>query len=131
MRPGLSPKEIFYVKRNTRVMYEALSQPCVDCNITWHPLVMTFDHVDRSQKKHTIANIRAMRPKFFDLEVAKCEVVCRNCHQIREYLRDIGVLEIGAGKKNTYKYYERLVPYLCGGGIIRRDAYDFVPAGDI
>lgn len=128
---GLNYGQIQNIKHNTRVMYTALSAPCIDCNITWHPLVMTFDHRDRAKKKYVIANIRAINPKKFLEEINKCDVVCRNCHDIREYLRDINVLEIGEFKQERYKYYERLVEYLCGGALLRKDAFDIVPLGDI
>lgn len=127
---GLGKQKLANLKRNNRVAFAALSRPCVDCNITWHPLVMTFDHVDRAEKKHVLADFRTAAPHEFDAELAKCEAVCRNCHQIREYLRDIDVLKVSAIKRNKYKYYERLVPYLAGGAIIRRDAFDLVPIGD-
>lgn len=126
---GLDEQQYRNWKRNSRVMYTKLSAPCEDCNITWHPLVMTFDHEDRAQKKYVISNLRTAHPETFDRELAKCAVVCRNCHQIREYLRDINVLDIGEAKKNRYKYYERLVPYLCGGAMLRRDAFQLVKIG--
>ena len=128
---GLDEEQLRNLARNRRVMYKLLSAPCEDCNITWHPLVMTFDHEDRSQTKYVISNLKTALPSVFDEEIAKCAVVCRNCHQIREYLRDINVLDIGKAKANRYKYYERLVPYLCGGAMLRRDAFKFVRIGSI
>ena len=123
---GLSEQQKSYIHQNTVLMLEALAQPCTDCNIVWHPLVMTFDHVGRVGKKFSISTVRAIHPQAFMRELDKCEVVCRNCHQIREYLRDLGVVDIGNAKKDRYKYYERLIPYLCGGAMLRRDAFQLV-----
>lgn len=128
---GLNETQLRNLKRNSRVMYKMLSAPCVDCNIVWHPLVMTFDHEDRATKKYVIADLKIAHPATFDREIAKCAVVCRNCHQIREYLRDINVMDIGEAKRGRYRYYERLVPYLCGGAMLRRDAFKFVRIGNI
>lgn len=128
---GLDEEQLRFLRTNNRTMYAALSAPCVDCHIAWHPLVMTFDHRDRAEKKYTISSFRTASPKTFKKELAKCDVVCRNCHQIREYLRDINVLEIGEFKKSRYKYYERMVPYLLDGATIRLDAYQQVPIGVI
>jgi len=128
---NLTDQQYANMKRNTRVMQSHLAQPCVDCNLTWHPLVMTFDHVDRSTKVTEPSKLRTAPPAVFDEEVAKCEVVCRNCHQIREYLRDLGIQEIGDTKRPLYKYYERLIPYLCGGAMLRRDAFELVPIGHL
>ena len=115
-----------YFKRNNAKMYHALSHPCEDCNIVWHPLVMTFDHRDRSKKFKNINALRVSTPEVFDRELAKCDVVCRNCHQMREYLRDLNVLDIGEAKAARHQYYKKLIPYLCGGAMLRRDALDIV-----
>lgn len=112
-----------YLSINNITRFKALSQPCEDCNIAWHPLVMTFDHNDRSTKFKAPAMLLTHHPSVYNAEIAKCSVVCRNCHQIREYLRDLGSLDISDYKINRYKYYEKLIPYLCGGAILRRDAF--------
>jgi len=116
---------------NNKRMFKELQKPCADCNIVWHPLVMTFDHVDRSQKYKSPSALRTYSPAVFEAELAKCDVVCRNCHQIREYLRDLNIQEINDKNVPRYKYYHKLIPYLCGGAMLRRDAYDFVPIGNV
>lgn len=49
---------------------------------------MDFDHV-RGEKKYNIGSMvgRGLSPKLIDEEVAKCELVCSNCHRIRTYAR--------------------------------------------
>ncbi|MDP1793764.1 MAG: hypothetical protein Q8K63_06460 [Acidimicrobiales bacterium] len=59
--------------------------PCSDCGET-DPLVLEFDHL--RDKHFDIA--RGIRNKNWDVfiaELAKCEVVCANCHRIRTGLR--------------------------------------------
>jgi len=124
----LTDQQIANLHRNNRVKFELLAQPCVDCKIQWHPLVMTFDHTDRSKKRNEISKLLVCAPEEFDAEVAKCDVVCRNCHQIREYLRDLNILNISKGKQPAYRFYEKLIPYLCGGATLRSDAYQYVKA---
>lgn len=116
---------------NNKTMFKALQQPCADCNVIWHPLVMSFDHVIRKDKFKNPSNLRTYDPVVFNAELDKCEVVCLNCHQMREYLRDLGVVEISERKVNRYKYYHKLVPYLSGGAMLRKDAYAHVPIGVI
>lgn len=87
---------------------------------------MTFDHREREKKFKNIGALRASTPEVFDRELAKCDVICRNCHQMREYLRDMNVLDIGKAKATKYQYYKKLIPYLCGGAMIRRDAFNVI-----
>jgi protein-arginine kinase activator protein McsA len=60
---------------------------CVDCG-EYLPDVLTFDHV-RGEKK---LEISAMVSQGYSIEaiqdeISKCEVVCANCHMIREQVR--------------------------------------------
>jgi len=58
-------------------------RPCADCGRRFHPVRMAFDHRDPAQKRFTLA--KAMLKSRADLvaEVAKCDVVCSNCHSLR------------------------------------------------
>ena len=65
------------------IMYEAKSAPCMDCGVSYHPYVMDFDH--REGKKfnvsewwHKSSSLDTLRA-----EMAKCDVVCSNCHRLR------------------------------------------------
>ena len=70
------------------VVYEAKSRPCRDCGNTFPACAMQFDHV-RGEKVANVAHLRNWEnvPKVID-EIAKCEVVCANCHAIRTCKRD-------------------------------------------
>jgi hypothetical protein len=60
---------------------------CADCGIDYPPYIMDFDHV-RGVKKcgvsqvHLIASLEALYE-----EIAKCDVVCANCHRHRTWMR--------------------------------------------
>ena len=62
--------------------------PCTDCGIRYAWYVMQFDHRDPITKLFYIGRAIVSR-KLEDLvgEVAKCDVVCANCHAIRTYKR--------------------------------------------
>ncbi len=74
------------VKKRKEV--EALKDfPCQDCGGSFPPYCMDFDHRDPSQK---VASISTMRSLAFSLEkilreIAKCDLVCANCHRIRTW----------------------------------------------
>lgn len=62
-------------------------KPCADCGLEYPFYVMQFDHV-RGEKIGNISTFVANRQwqKALD-EIAKCDVVCANCHAERTYKR--------------------------------------------
>lgn len=74
----------------------ALKQrPCMDCGGTFPPYVMDFDHRDGSDKVNNISRLIS-RGNWarIEAEIAKCDLVCSNCHRIRSYarLRELGAV---------------------------------------
>ena len=61
------------------------SNPCTDCGASYPPYVMDFDHLDSDTKEFGICYMRRRRMAFdkIEKEIAKCEVVCANCHRER------------------------------------------------
>ena len=61
--------------------------PCADCGVSFPYYVMDFDHV-RGLKAFDIgASLRNKNFAQLKEEVEKCEVVCANCHRVREHKR--------------------------------------------
>lgn len=58
--------------------------PCTDCTNSFPPECMDFDHV-RGEKLFNIGHMAARTPPLQVIldEIAKCELVCANCHRIR------------------------------------------------
>lgn len=55
--------------------------PCADCGVQYNPWIMQFDHRDIHAKKFTIGKTGKMSSeKRLIEEIAKCDVVCANCH---------------------------------------------------
>jgi len=78
-----------YIEAKRALIREAKDKPCVDCNQRFPFYVMDFDHV-RGDKKFTIAAHVTEGGFGFEAivaEIAKCDLVCANCHRIRTYLR--------------------------------------------
>jgi hypothetical protein len=66
------------------------SGPCVDCGQKFPPECMEFDHV-RGRKLFGIGAGMTSRGQAQLLkEIAKCDLVCANCHNIRSYNRKVG-----------------------------------------
>ncbi|MFG2913354.1 hypothetical protein ACGF0D_10745 [Kitasatospora sp. NPDC048298] len=62
--------------------------PCADCGHRFPPVCMDFDHVS-GEKLDSVSEMfhRARSWEAIEMEIAKCEVVCSNCHRIRTATR--------------------------------------------
>lgn len=62
--------------------------PCADCGESFPTCVMEFDHRDPTQKRGLITQM-AGRVRIATLleEIAKCDIVCCNCHRDRSFRR--------------------------------------------
>lgn len=65
-----------------------LASGCVDCGME-DIRVLEFDHLDDFEKIDGVATMarKATSIKTLEIEIAKCEVRCRNCHAIKTYER--------------------------------------------
>jgi hypothetical protein len=50
---------------------------------------MDFDHVRGRKHKNVMELIPTLSKKKIDEEIAKCEIVCSNCHRIRTHQRKL------------------------------------------
>src|SRR4051794_24933960 len=78
--------------------YTALKEgkPCADCGGTFHPAAMQWDHRPGTQKVADLGRLRSTTSKRRVLEeIAKCDLVCANCHAVRTFLRQRGVAQPG------------------------------------
>lgn len=86
-----------YAKRRrdgnrARVLAYLRTHPCVDCGET-DPVVLDFDHLRAKFRNVSLMVLRNHPwPRILD-EIAKCEVVCANCHRRRT-----------AKRAGTYRY---------------------------
>jgi len=69
-----------------RITDAAKSVPCRDCGKTYPPYVMDFDHV-RGEKLVMVSKMMLRNRVMIEAEIAKCDVVCANCHRERTHKR--------------------------------------------
>ena len=70
--------------RYREVIHEAKNRPCADCGIEYPPYVMDFDH--RKGKKYNVSLLTKFSSEIkLREEIAKCDVVCANCHRERTH----------------------------------------------
>lgn len=70
------------------------TQPCVDCGKSFHPAAMTFDHLPGTTKRGEVSDlVKSGCTRLAREEIAKCDLVCANCHAVRTHLRRRGLAE--------------------------------------
>lgn len=73
-----------YRKGLRAILIEAKSRPCMDCGASYPYYVMDFDHV-RGTKAFNISRTVGQSPESLRAEIAKCDLVCSNCHRLRTH----------------------------------------------
>src|SRR6266849_670862 len=73
--------------KGATLLAEHKARPCLDCGGRFHFSAMDFDHVSGT-KLFNVGNSRSYSHFKILAEIAKCDVVCANCHRIRTYRRD-------------------------------------------
>lgn len=82
-RPETSRKH--YLMRRA-ILTAAKDKPCQDCGVKYPPCVMDFDHRPGEVKLFLVSRRWCGKQKVAD-EIAKCDVVCANCHRLRTEAR--------------------------------------------
>ena len=76
-----------YQKKNLaerRALIDALkSKPCMDCGGSFQPVCMDFDHRQGTAKVDGVSKLILCSLERLQEEIAKCDLVCSNCHRIR------------------------------------------------
>ena len=77
-------------KRYQEIIKRAKNIPCADCGMHYPSYVMDLDHV-RGKKEFPVGIAAGKQVSFNRLvaEIAKCEVVCSNCHRERTHSRTV------------------------------------------
>jgi hypothetical protein len=64
---------------------------CADCGGFFHFAAMQWDHLPGAEKLDEVSTlVRKGKTNRAREEIAKCELVCANCHAVRSYERLIG-----------------------------------------
>ena len=83
-----------YLARNARtyarhreLIRQAKSRPCADCGVQYPYYVMDFDHRAGEAKSFELSSVARKTVREIMNEIAKCDVVCSNCHRERTHRR--------------------------------------------
>lgn len=79
-------------KKTAEVHAYKLEHGCADCGYSVHPAALEFDHRPGEDKLFNIGEkIGIYKRETLWAEIAKCDVVCANCHAVRTAERRLGV----------------------------------------
>ena len=69
------------------LVQQAKQRPCADCGVEYPYYVMDFDHVEGEKAMIVSDLVNFGSTTRLLAELAKCEVVCSNCHRVRSWNR--------------------------------------------
>jgi hypothetical protein len=72
------------------------NRPCAECGGVFHHAAMHWDHQPGFEKLSEVSSMvhRTSRSRIL-AEIAKCELVCANCHAVRSFQQLRGVAQPG------------------------------------
>lgn len=85
-----TPNSIRQARANTkrRALLDKIQDvPCAGCGKRFDPCCMDFDHRPGTAKRFNIGINRRRAWRVVKAEIAKCDIVCANCHRIRTVAR--------------------------------------------
>lgn len=67
--------------------YKCENSVCVDCDTSYPPHILDFDHLRDKEFNLKDASAKKVSMETLLAEIDKCEIVCSNCHRHRTYMR--------------------------------------------
>ncbi len=83
------PRKVFAesvkVRKALIIKYKQQNNTCLDCNHKYKPIQMDFHHRDPATKRNTVTLLvnDAYSMETIWEEIAKCDLICANCHRLR------------------------------------------------
>ena len=71
--------------RREKINQIKLERGCARCGYNEHPAALHFDHRDHTQKAFNISQDPKRSWESIEAEIAKCDVLCANCHSVRTH----------------------------------------------
>jgi hypothetical protein len=84
-----APERTDYARRR-RFLDALKARPCADCDGSYPPCVMDFDHRPGVEKVSNVSQLVWKDRALLLAEVAKCDLICSNCHRMRTHHRQHG-----------------------------------------
>ena len=78
-----------YAHKRAALIARIKSRPCMDCHGWFEPCQMEFDHRNGVTKLYNVSQMQLCTLQKVLEEIAKCDLVCSNCHSLRTFKRRI------------------------------------------
>lgn len=89
-------------EKRYKKFYKLKSKPCMDCGGEYIPTAMHFDHIG-TDKEYDIASMLCQNSwETIEKEIAKCDLVCGNCHALRTARRSFELDKISEALRPYY-----------------------------
>ena len=75
-------------QRTKEELVQRFGNKCQDCKQSFPPYVYDFHHLDPTQKDNQVSKLILYKTEKLEQEVAKCVMICSNCHKIRHHNED-------------------------------------------
>jgi len=83
------------------------AKPCMDCGVRYPPYVMDFDHRNPDEKLFSLNSMAMTRSaEKLAAEIAKCDLVCANCHRERTHQQRLDGRRFGGYAKRRPREFE-------------------------
>ena len=104
-----SPKRKYDQRPRTRRLRDEYNKlkdkPCMDCGNRFPPECMDWDHRDETTKINSVTRLVLRTPATLQAEIAKCDLVCSNCHRIRTQKRKREKKEMAQAQDKPKMHY--------------------------
>lgn len=80
-------KENAATRNKQSLIRHVKNHPCERCTLSWPSYVMQFDHLPEHEKRFEISGYRNAPLTDLALEIAKCQLLCANCHAVVSHER--------------------------------------------
>ena len=77
-------RETKLTETNERIVGELISRPCLDCKGSFPKRAMVFSYRQVPRWRRTLSKLILKETQYFVGELEKCDVICMNCHLIRD-----------------------------------------------
>lgn len=86
-RQRYAERNLEYKAEIKQLVRQAKAKPCMDCGMQYPYCVMDFDHQPEFEKRSAVSMMENGRYNMQRVveEIAKCQVVCSNCHRLRTF----------------------------------------------
>ena len=93
--PATARQRTYRRRHRARIDALKLERGCADCGYCEYPEALDFDHIGDDKVK-SVSELLAYGWDKILAEIAKCEVVCANCHRVRTARR-------GTSRQNAWR----------------------------